>query len=539
MSEAGASRIAGRPRIVNPIFFVRGLEPRSNVDLVEPVRQCISLLKRYGLRGTILLQYDALVDEKLAGLVESELPEGCEIGAWLELVQSLVEAAGGVWTGRWPWDWESNHSLPIGYPLDVRERIADAYMAAFHRRFGRYPSSLGAWVLDAHTLGHIADRYPLVAACDCKDQVGTDGYTVWGGYWNQGYYPSRRNANMPAQTPEGSIPVPVFRMLGSDPIYQYDLDPGARSQGVVTLEPVYAGGAGGGGRPDWVRWFFDMTTREACGAFAYVQMGQENSFGWPAMQAGLEDQFAVVAELARSGAVRVETLGETGAWFRGRFPVTPSTAVTATTDWRGKGRATAWYDSRFYRANLFWEAGAFRIRDIHLFDERVAERYLTEICAGPKCEYDTLPVMDGYRWSSAGIQAGIDFEACDAAGRWSPVQGGAPEVRDEPDGTLVARWSACGGSICVTCRPEVLTVAVEGAMANSQWRLAFRWAPDNAPASSLAEGAIRWSQGGSDYDVAVIDGRAEGGAQSGELFVMPEAGRISLDLTNGRSHRKP
>lgn len=26
---------------------------------------------------------------------------------------------------------------------------------------------------------------------------------------------------MPAQTREGQIPVPVFRMLGSDPIYQY------------------------------------------------------------------------------------------------------------------------------------------------------------------------------------------------------------------------------------------------------------------------------------------------------------------------------
>ena len=47
----------------------------------------------------------------------------------------------------------------------------------------------------------------------------------------------------PAQTAENQIPVPVFRMLGSDPIYQYDfglqqedsLLP-SEDQGVVTLE---------------------------------------------------------------------------------------------------------------------------------------------------------------------------------------------------------------------------------------------------------------------------------------------------------------
>lgn len=83
-----------------------------------------------------------------------------------------------------------------------------------------------------------------MASCNCKDQYGTDGYTLWGGYWNQAYYPSRLNGYMPAQTQEGQIPVPVFRMLGSDPIYQYDTGLGHSIQGVITLEPVY-GDAGG------------------------------------------------------------------------------------------------------------------------------------------------------------------------------------------------------------------------------------------------------------------------------------------------------
>ena len=57
------------------------------------------------------------------------------------------------------------------------------------------------------------------------------------------YYPSRINAYMPAQTEEGQIPVPIFRMLGSDPIYQYDDGLGQERQGVISLEPVYEKGA--------------------------------------------------------------------------------------------------------------------------------------------------------------------------------------------------------------------------------------------------------------------------------------------------------
>ena len=73
-------------------------------------------------------------------------------------------------------------------------------------------------------------------------------------------------------------------MLGSDPIYQYDVRSSeSNGQEVVTLEPVYCGN-GGGGDPDWVRWFFDVMFRAPCLSFGYTQVGQENPFGWPAME---------------------------------------------------------------------------------------------------------------------------------------------------------------------------------------------------------------------------------------------------------------
>jgi hypothetical protein len=281
---------SGAPRIVNIINFIRQLEPRTEDPgmmqdvLYETVVEQVKQLKQYGLPGTFLLQYDALLNPKYQTLLKNELTPGSEVGAWWEITQPHVESVGLLWRGRFPWDWHANVGFATGYTPAEREKLVDEYMEKFKSIFGKYPASVGSWFIDAHTLGYMSDRYNIVASCNCKDQVGTDGYTLWGGYWNQAYYPSRKNAYMPAQTETGQIPVPIFRMLGSDPIYQYDMGLGSKHQSVVTLEPVYQKG---GGERSWVEWFFHTMFEEPCLAFNYVQAGQENSFTWAAMRKGL------------------------------------------------------------------------------------------------------------------------------------------------------------------------------------------------------------------------------------------------------------
>ena len=58
--------------ILNIINFVRAIEPRPNrnIDMQEPMREQIRLLRENGLRGTFLLQYDALVDPAFDSLIE-------------------------------------------------------------------------------------------------------------------------------------------------------------------------------------------------------------------------------------------------------------------------------------------------------------------------------------------------------------------------------------------------------------------------------------------------------------------------------------
>lgn len=398
------------PRIVNIINFIRQLEPRDSKIteevLYETVHEQVKLLKKYNMRGTFLLQYDALINPRYQSLLKEEMKRGTEVGGWWEITQPHAEAAGLKWRGRYPWDWHADVGFATGYTPEEREKLVDVYMERFKEIFGKYPASVGSWFIDAHTLGYMYDKYGIVASCNCKDQYGTDGYTLWGGYWNQAYYPSRLNGYMPAQTKEGQIPVPVFRMLGSDPIYQYDTGLGHTIQGVITLEPVY-GDAGGSEK--WVRRFFKSIFEDPCIGFNYAQAGQENSFTWAGMGKGLEMQFPILDELAKAGDIRIETLEESGRWFKKKYPVTPPTSVTALTDTYDNGNRTLWFNSRFYRTNLLWNDHSIRFRDIQLFDERVESDYLKQRGTSNQCVYTTCPIVDGFLWSTPKEYAAIRF----------------------------------------------------------------------------------------------------------------------------------
>ena len=386
---------AHQPRLVNIYNFVRNSDYRlanSEEILYEATRQEIQLLKPTDLPATWALQYDALINPRYQKLLKEQLGTNDEIAAWWEIPRPLTEKAGLKWRGHdHEWDSAANVGFSPGYAPAERRKLVDVYMADFKAIFGYYPRSVGSWFIDEVTLEYMAERYGIVASCNCKDQVGTDGYTLWGGYWNQAYYPSRLNAYMPAQTKAGQLNVPIFRMLGSDPIYQHGTSPG-----MWTLEPVYPNA---GGSADWVAWFMDNLIHQPALAFGYTQAGQENSFGWDAMKTGLTLQVALLAKQAKAGEIRVETLAQSGQWFRRNFSLTPPTSVVYLDDWKHQDRKTVWYDSRFYRMNILWQDGGFFIRDLHRFDENFVSPTHDSALTNTFLEYGTLAVVDGARGS--------------------------------------------------------------------------------------------------------------------------------------------
>jgi hypothetical protein len=518
------------PRIVNIINFIRQCEPRiesiTEDVLYETVVAQVDIMKQYQLKGTFLLQYDSLMDVRYQTLLKALPTDMFEIGAWWEIPQPLVENSGYKWRGRYPWDWEANVGFSTGYSPKEREKLADTYMADFKKIFGYYPKSVGSWFIDEHTLLYMHDRYDIIASCNCKDQIGTDGYTMWGGYWNQGYYPSKKNAYMPAQNAENQIPVPIFRMLGSDPIHQYDSGLGGNHQKVVSLEPVYAGG---GGNADWCQWYFDAFVNGAAMNYAYTQVGQENSFTWARMSKGFNIQMPLIARLLKERKIELKTLGETGKWFRDTYKVTPPTSVTVLRDLAKQDQKTVWFNSRFYRANLLWDNGSLRFRDIHLFDEAISSDYLTQAGTSTQCFYYTQPIVDGFNWSTTQAVAGLRLKSAGGI----LVTGGTPTVDDNTAGELEVRWptESPNGEIVLRFTETTVKISAMGEL-KDQWF--FELANDkNAilPFRKIELKKLSCDFRGASYSISAIQGVFTDDPKSG-LRISPEDNRIVLDFSN-------
>ena len=429
------------PTVMNVVNFVRGCEPRyPDIDLVLPLREEIRLNTAHRLPNTILLQYDAMLREDIMAAAKSAEPERTEYGVWLEMCRQLVEKVGLKWRGRpgWDWEWFVNPGLPMGYAPADRERLCDEVFRLFRERFGAYPKSVGGWLLDAHTMAYLTEKYGVDAFCICREQDATDAYGLRGGYANGAYYPSRKNALSAAVEMANAIPTPVFRMLTPDPIYNYG--PGWNEHGQIrsefpeacTLEP----GCDPGQRPFIVDWFFRVYTGPARLGFSYMQTGQENCFGWEGISKGLPYQIGKIAELREKGRLEVLTLGETGRRFKAKFPANVPQTLVALENWSKPNYKAVWYSSRFYRAALFFDGSRVYFRDIHKFCDGYPETYLETACPKWFCSYVTPPVVDGYMFARDGESGTADF-----GGEFV-----AFDARSEGERTLVATATRADGT---------------------------------------------------------------------------------------------
>lgn len=522
------------PRIINIINFIRQTDYRiENSDslLYQTVEEQLKLINQYNLPATFLLQYDALIKPEYQQLLKSQLNQQSEIGGWFEITQPQVEDAGLEWRGEHSWVSHANIAFSTGYTKDEREKLVDVYMEKFKEIFGEYPKSMGSWYIDAHTLNYMYEKYGIIASCNCKDQIGTDGYTLWGGYWNQAYYPSKLNGYMPAQSQEQQIPVPVFRMLGSDPIYQYDDGLGNDRQGVISLEPVYTQA---GKNRAWVHYFFNAIVDQPCLAFNYAQAGQENSFTWDAMKDGLEMQIPIIDSLQRTQKIQVLTLAETGKWFKEKFSTTPATAVTVLNDIRNENNKTVWFNSRYYRMNLLWKNQDFSFRDIHLFDERFKSQYVDKPGESSQFFFYTLPMVDGYMWSTPEDRAGMQIVQHSASGEKKIVRLNPPTITEPDTKTLVVTCTDVENhSFKMTFTESDFEITCDTNDKDFRWSLDLHTASSELPFKEIEGQNIMAEFQGFKYVICCLDGKPE---ISGDcaLRISPVQNRIKIDCTNNR-----
>ena len=173
--------------IVNIYNFIRKShqDPSEFIpDDFETIRNQLILMKQYGLPGTYALKHDALIDPTYQALLKDYLDENDEISAWWEISSELCRRAGINFRDsrqEEEYDDRVDSAYSLGYAPEDRKKLVDAYMADFYAVFGKYPKTIGSWVLDNVTVSYAAEKYGLVGACICRDQLGTDGFTLWGG----------------------------------------------------------------------------------------------------------------------------------------------------------------------------------------------------------------------------------------------------------------------------------------------------------------------------------------------------------------------
>jgi hypothetical protein len=511
-ADTAASVDHGSYRAINIMNFIRAEEPRERTDLMEPVRRQMALIKAHNFPATWLLQYDALVEGPFVEFLKSEMPADHEVGVWFEMNRKICDDAGIAWRGNpdWEWDYHVPVAYAIGYTPEERRKLADTAAATFKRVFGHDLKSVASWNLDAVTVGHFSDHYGIDAFGNCRDQLATDGFTIWGAPI-AGYYPNRLNAWSPAVEAKNQIASPIFRLLGQDPVYYYDNSISAPD----TMETVWPTGRS----ETFNERFLDMIAHAPTQAFGYAQLGQENSFGWPSMSQAFPMQMEKLAKARSAGGLIVETMGETGRRFKRSFKSTPTQAQVMLQDPFGHTdvpQRTVWYQSKFLRANLHFRADQFYLRDLHVYNDRFVQPYLTEPVRQHGIEQRMLAVLDGYHWSDdaargnrPGRRAMGRFVSISADGQETPlVMAGLPTVVDKGAELHTSVPLAGGGNFKAVFREKEIAFHVEGAPSGSRLAVVFEWAANRSALKDVSADRLSYSFRDFDYSVRIANGVA-------------------------------
>ena len=497
-------------RCINVVNFIRSVEPRSPVDLLLPVQRQMEQLRDRALPATWLLQFDALVDGPFVEFLRTNMPSDHEVGFWFEMNQKLCNAADVEWRGRPGLEWDSHPAVAftIGYTPAERIKLADAAMNGFKAVWGGYPRSIASWNLDSITIAYLSEHYAIDAFAVCRDQIATDGFTIWGAPI-AGYFPSKTNCWSPAVHRDQQISTPVFRMLGQDPVYYYDnafkLPDGRIVREPDTMEPVWTSGRS----TTFVDAFLRMIADGPTLRFAYAQLGQENNFGWPEMTQAYPMQMDALARLRDANRVQVETMGTTGRRFKRRFDSTPAQAQVMLDDPfanNDPAQGSIWYQSRFYRANLHLQGETFYFRDLTVYSDRNPQPFLNTATRDHEVHQRMPAVLDGYHWRK---------DAATPAGGFFVVSGqrlklsGRPIVRETGDVLIVDLPVDGARTLSIRFDEGAITMRLSNA-GDSPLTLSFEW---DATKSSLVgvterEASYRWQA--FDYSVGLAVGQSKG-----------------------------
>lgn len=372
--------------LVNP---VRGKDFWNyNFSLTETPRAQYGIIKSHGLPATWLIRYDALTDPEVQSFIKS-LDASQEIGIFFEITPGITRDAGVSYNQSENWHLAKSVLL-TGYSPEDRIRLIDTAFKKFNEITGKTPKSVGAWWIDAYSLGYMKDKYGIEANLDVADQYTTDGYQVWGQYWSTPFYPSKLNALMPAQSEEQKMGVVTMQWATRDPYNGY---------GHGVFESTYSVQAN-----DYILHNLGSDYFEKLlNIYPQTTVGIENDFDFSKFGEEYKKQIDLIAGLKNQGRLRVYGMQQyAGVYMKENPGISPQVVISADDPLGSSGKAV-WVMNPRYRAGLFFGSAGVEIRDLRFYGDSTKEECFDKKCEQLKLAFSQNSAIDEGNFNSKWV----------------------------------------------------------------------------------------------------------------------------------------
>lgn len=380
--------------IVNPI---RGDDfwELKNQTAENAVEGQIAILKKFNLSATWLIRPDALNKQSITGILKERPLD--EKGLFLEITPGWTNPAGVEYRKSVSWHVAGSAFL-TGYEINEREKLIDAAFEKFKQIFGYYPVSVGAWWIDAYSLGYMQKKYGIMAALIVADQYSTDNYQIWGQYFGTPYYPSKSNALRPAQNQESKLDVVVTQWASRDPVNSF---------GNGVFESTFSLQAN-----DYIDYhnldikyflkLLDIYSKQQYNKFSHLVVGLENSYEWVKYSNEYQNQIETLAQKLKLKNLSIISMKDFAIWYRSGFPEVSPAQLVVSDDPLGTYKKAVWFMNPYYRAAWFLNSDGSVFRDIRQYVEGEEELCFKARCDSVNFATSATRVLDevsfGHKW---------------------------------------------------------------------------------------------------------------------------------------------
>lgn len=368
---------AAEAKIITPVFPIRG----SDFFQLENVAPSTNLEKQWNeirvrnFSATWLLRPDALNDEEVVGILKS-MSKNQEIGIFAEITPTWAKIASVKY--HEDQNWHSAGSVFLtGYEVAERQKLIDSAFEKFKSIFGYYPKSVGAWWIDGGSLEYMQKKYGILANMDVSDQYTTDNYQVWGQYFSTPFYPSKRNALIPAQGLDQKIGVVTIQWANRDPFNAYGN--GVLDSTYSVQANDYANKGYHNLNIDYFNKLLSIYLDNPYSQIGQVTIGLENDFSWEAFGDEFIEQLDSIKKRQLQG-IKILTMSEFSNLYKSIAPNTSPEVAIFADDPLGTSGKVLWIQNPRYRIGWFYDQRGSVIRDLRLFYNASDEPCLVKAC---------------------------------------------------------------------------------------------------------------------------------------------------------------